>query len=129
MNTRRRNAGMLIALFLLVGYVFLIYPSYSEDPSVAYHDGMPTEILNCEPPPPDKVFRCSALYCQKALYERKLVHPYTQIFLPRHQYNFSDAPGRSVHFATWTQEEKPLIAKCEMKGYDVLSIEFVERLP
>jgi hypothetical protein len=130
MAISRRNAGILVALFLVVGYVFLMFPSYDDQaPSVAYHDGVPSEILNCEPPPPGKAFRCSALYCQKALYERKLVRAYTQVFLPRHQYNFSDAPGRSVHFATWTQEDRPLIARCEMKGYDVVSIDFVESLP
>jgi hypothetical protein len=52
-----------------------------------------------------------------------------RVVLSKSQFNFSDAPGRSVHFHTWTEDQRHLIAKCEMKNYDIVSIEFVDRLP
>jgi len=96
---------------------------------MGFHDGTPTEILNCQPPPPDTEYRCAALYCEKALYERKVVRPYTRVAVLRHQHHFNDTPGRSVHYATWTHEEKPVVAKCEMQGYEVISIDLLERMP
>ena len=116
-------------LIVVGGIAAFLFAGQPKEPMLAYHDGVPSEIWNCEQTAARQQYRCAALYCEKALYERKLVQPYTPVSIPKHWYNFSDAPDRSVHFATWMQEGKPVIAKCEMKGLDVVSIELLEKMP
>jgi len=129
MTARQRNAMVAVAIAAIVALAVLIAPSFYTGPTVAYHEGIPSEILNCESPAPENVHRCAALYCERALYDRKVVRPYMRVALSRSRFNFSDAPGRSVHFHSWTEDGRKLIAKCEMINYDVVSIEFVDRLP
>jgi hypothetical protein len=129
MTARQRKAILTVTIVMVLGFALLIAPSFYTGPTVAYHEGIPSEILNCESPAPENVHRCAALYCERALYERKVVRPFLRIALSKSQFNFSDAPRRSVHFHSWTEDERKLIARCEMKDYDVVSIEFVDRLP
>jgi len=124
--------SVVVTSALVIGVVVLLYSSCSrvyESPAIMHNDGAPAEILNCEPPPPGDEYNCAALYCEKTLFDQKIVRPYTHIAMPKHYYKFSDDLSRSVHFATWTNEDKTVIAKCEMKGNSVTAIEFLDRMP
>jgi hypothetical protein len=87
------------------------------------------DVVDCENPPIGKGWQCAALYCQKAFRDRQLARGGAQISTLKVSHNFSDAPDRSVYYATWLHEDKSVIARCELNGAKVVSIDFLDKLP
>jgi hypothetical protein len=119
--------GVVLLVAIAVG--LWILSRGGDEPASVFENGVLIEIDNCDHPPQARIFRCAALFCEKALYDRKIVRANTSVLMPKHYVNFSDAPDRSVHFATWETDGRTNIAKCEMTRLNVVSIELLAEMP
>ena len=118
-----------VALLVAVSIELWILSRGMDEPASVFQNGVLTEVVNCDDPPQNMIFRCAALFCEKALYDKSFVRANTRVSMPHHQYNFSDAPDRSVHFATWTFDGKINIAQCEATRLKVSSVQLVNAIP
>ena len=87
------------------------------------------DVVDCNNPPVGKGYQCAAVHCQKAFRDRQLARADTQISALRVSHNFSDAPDRSVYYGTWMHEDRPVIARCELSGATVVSIDLLDKIP
>lgn len=115
MNVRKHRAVIAVAGALL------IYGALS-----MFRTG---DIVDCDDPPMGQGYQCAAVHCQKAFRDRQLARADAEISALRVSHNFSDAPDRSVYYGTWVQEDRPIIARCELKGATVVSIDFLDKMP
>ena len=113
----KREHGAAIA----IGAALLVYGAVS-----MFRTG---DIVDCDAPPIGKGYQCASVHCHRAFHERKLASDGAEISTLRVSYNFSDAPDRTVYYATWQLEGRPVIARCELNGVTVVATEFLDRLP
>jgi hypothetical protein len=113
----KREHGAAIA----IGAALLIYGALSMFRT--------DDVVDCDDPPTGKGYQCAAVHCHKAFQDRQLASAGAEISTLRVSHNFSDAPDRSVYYATWLQEDRSVIARCELKGATVVSIDFLDKLP
>ena len=109
------------ALLALVASVFVSACfSPDDEPASVMQDGRVVGIQSCSHPREEHVPRCRDLFCQKALYDRKLLPPNTVILKSSHSYNYSDSPGRSVHVYKYQDGREYRYPMCEMQGLNVV---------
>src|SRR6266581_780112 len=60
----------VVALLVAVSIELWILSRGMDAPASVFPNGVLTEVVHCDDPPPHMIFRCAALFCQKALYDK-----------------------------------------------------------
>ncbi|OXN11539.1 hypothetical protein CDV57_09724, partial [Aspergillus fumigatus] len=73
----------------------------SDAPLLIVSEGRAVTTENCESPSADNQTTCRGFFCEIALHQQGVLPAYASVQQSRHQYNFSDQPGKSIYLANY----------------------------
>lgn len=94
----------------------------SDAPLLIVSEGRAVTTENCESPSADNQTTCRGFFCEIALHQQGVLPAYASVQQSRHQYNFSDQPGKSIYLANYETSDKQMYVKCELEGNTVKAI-------